>query len=236
MSRFTAADVSVVICVFDNAPTIGEAIESVLAQTEPVGEIVVVDDGSTDGSGDVARTFGDRVRVVPQENRGISAARNRGVAETTRPIIAAVDADDRWAPNKLELQLPLLIDGVDAVSCDVAQVPNALWQDVAQGLRAPPVVLRGNTWESIVIKREAFQRIGEFDPGYRLAEQVDWWTRAAEAGLRVESVPEPLVFRRIHRDNHGLRNIADRDEYARAIHAALRRRRAGAATPTTADD
>jgi glycosyltransferase involved in cell wall biosynthesis len=225
-SQFRSTDVSVVINVFNNAVTIGEAIESVLSQTCPPGEVVVIDDGSTDGSGDVARSFGRRVRVLPQPNLGISAARNRGVAEARGMLIASVDADDRWVLTKLERQLPLLVDGVEAVSCHVAQVLNQDWRDVVYEGRAPENVKRGPVWQSLVIRHTAFDRIGGFDPAYRIAEQVDWWTRAADAGLRLVTVPEPLVYRRLHAENHGIRQWAHRSEYARAVHAALRRRRA----------
>jgi glycosyltransferase involved in cell wall biosynthesis len=235
VGEFTSSDVCVIIAVFNNARTVGEAIESVLSQTRPPGEVVVVDDGSTDGSGDVALSFAPAVRVVRQDNQGVAGARNRGVAETTRPLLAAVDADDRWASRKLELQLPLLIDGVDAVSCGVAQVQDSEWREVVVAGRKPSTVLHGNIWESVVIRRLSFQRVGEFDTSYVLAEQVDWWTRAAEAGLTISAVAEPLVFRRLHQDNHGVRRRDERQEYARAIHEALKRRRAAAAEPSTTE-
>ncbi len=220
-----SGQVSVLITVFNNADLIGEAIESVVGQSMPPGEVLVVDDGSTDGSAGVARSFGDRVRVVRQENLGVSRARNRAVAESRLPLIASVDADDRWAANKLELQLPLLVGDVEAVGCLVAQVPEAEWQQVAIDGGNPTQVLRGPVWESVLIRRASFLRVGEFDPTYRLAEQLDWWSRAADAGLRTATVERPLVFRRLHADNHGIRNRQLRDEYVRAAHAALVRRR-----------
>ncbi len=231
---FDGSDVSVVVGVYNNAATIAEAIESILAQTVPPGEVLVVDDGSTDGSGDVARAFGERVRVVRQANEGVSGARNRGVAETSRPLIAALDADDRWAPRKLELQLPALVPWVEAVSCHVAQVPQSEWSSVLAGDRPPTSVLHGPVWETLLIRREAFARIGPFDTSYKVAEQIDWWSRAADAGLRLVAVDEPLVFRRLHADNHGLRNMDKRSEYARAVHAALVRRRAAASAASPA--
>ena len=233
---FRSADISVIITVFDNAPTIGEAIESVLRQTRPPGEVLVIDDGSTDGSGEVARSFGDRVRVVRQENRGISASRNRGVVETRGPLLASIDADDRWAPGKLERQLPLLVDGVEAVSCHIAQVQDADWRRVVHEGVAPAMVMRGSLWETLLIRRDAFLRVGGFDETYRIAEQVDWLTRAADVGLRLVTVEEPLVYRRLHAQNHGIRQRAHRAEYVRAVHAALQRRRTAAGPAEAAAD
>ena len=228
MSDFQSSDVSVVITVFNNATTIGEAIESVLRQTRPPGEVLVIDDGSTDGSGEVARSFGDRVRVQRQENRGISLSRNRGVAETHGTLIASVDADDSWAPMKLERQLPLLDAGVEGVTCHLAQVHDRDWQDIVHRGKPPALVMRGPLWETLVVRREAFDRVGGFDPRYRIAEQVDWWMRAADCGLSLVDVDEPLVYRRLHDHNHGLRQRAHRAEYARAVLIGLQRRRAAA--------
>ena len=233
-SQLTSRDVSVVLTVFNNAATIGEAIDSLLGQTHPPGEVLVVDDGSTDGSGDVARSFGSPVRVVRQENRGISASRNRGVAETSGALIASVDADDRWALNKLERQLPLLAPDIEAVGCLVAQVRDADWQAIVYDGSTPTTVLRGPLWQTLLIRREAFERVGEFDTRYRIAEQVDWWTRAQDVGLRLVTVDEPLVYRRLHAENHGIRQQAHRAEYAHAVHAALKRRRR-AATDSVAE-
>lgn len=225
--KVSARDVSVIVTVFNNVRTIGEALDSVLSQTQPPGEIVVIDDGSTDGSGDVARSFAGSVRVLGQENRGISASRNRGVEQATGSLIASVDADDRWALHKLERQLELLSDGVEAVGCLVAQVPDSDWQEVVHEGHRPGQILRGPLWQTLLLRREAFERIGGFDTRYRLAEQVDWWTRAQDASLRLVTVEEPLIFRRLHADNHGVRQRSLRGEYAQAVAEALRRRRAG---------
>src|SRR6185503_2024667 len=102
---FDGRDVSAVIPAYQAAAFLADAVESVLAQTEPVGEIVVVDDGSTDGTAAVAASFGDRVRYVRQENQGVAAARNRGVAEARGRLVAFLDADDTWEPEKTARQL-----------------------------------------------------------------------------------------------------------------------------------
>ncbi len=100
--------VSVVIPVFNAAPFIGEAIESILGGTYQDLEIVVADDGSTDGSGDVARRYGDRVRVITQYNQGPSAARNAGIAASRGELVAFCDSDDVQAPFRLAAHVHLL--------------------------------------------------------------------------------------------------------------------------------
>ncbi|QDT35765.1 glycosyltransferase family 2 protein [Stratiformator vulcanicus] len=101
----SAVRVSVIIPCFNAGPYLRPAIESVLTQTRPAHEVIVIDDGSTDGSGDVAASFGSPVKVYRQENSGESVARNRGMAEATGDWIALLDADDIWKPEKLEEQV-----------------------------------------------------------------------------------------------------------------------------------
>jgi glycosyltransferase involved in cell wall biosynthesis len=100
--------VAVILAAYNAAPYVGEAIRSVLEQTVGDLELVVVDDGSTDDTAAVAQTFLDdpRVTLLRQENLGQAAAKNRGIRESTAPIIGFCDADDYWDPRKLELQLP----------------------------------------------------------------------------------------------------------------------------------
>ena len=97
--------VSVVVPCHNAAPFIADTIQSILGQTRAVDEIVVVDDGSSDGSAAIAESFGEPVRVIRQPNRGECAARNRGVQEARGDIIAFLDADDLWHPEKIERQL-----------------------------------------------------------------------------------------------------------------------------------
>ncbi len=96
--------ISVVIPAYNAGRYIGRAIDSVLAQTRPAEEIIVVDDGSTDNTAEIAGAYGDRIRFIRQENAGASVARNTGIAAATGNWIAFLDADDEWLPEKLRLQ------------------------------------------------------------------------------------------------------------------------------------
>jgi glycosyltransferase involved in cell wall biosynthesis len=100
--------VSVVVPTFNRAELIQETIESVLRQTTPAHEIIVVDDGSTDSTCAVVRAYGDRVVLLSDDHRSAAAARNRGLARATGDWIAFLDSDDIWTPTKLEKQLEYL--------------------------------------------------------------------------------------------------------------------------------
>lgn len=117
MSRSNARDarVSVIIPSYNCAPYLAEAIESALGQTLPPDEVIVVDDGSTDGSLEIAQGYGPPVHVTRQENAGVSAARNRAIEQATGDWLAFLDADDIWAPAKLDRQLAAVEDHTDVV-------------------------------------------------------------------------------------------------------------------------
>src|SRR6185295_9229239 len=116
--------VSVVMTLFNSEPFIGAAIGSVLGQTYSDYEIVVVDDGSTDGSAAIVKSFGERVRYVHQPNRGCAHATNHGVALSSGEYVAFLENDDVWLPQKLERQVAVLdlTPDVGAVNCDLQYV------------------------------------------------------------------------------------------------------------------
>src|SRR5947209_13220762 len=97
--------VSVIIPTYNHGRFIADAIESVLAQTYPVSEIIVVDDGSTDETQEVVEKFGEKVRYIEQANAGVSAARNTGIENSDGDLVAFLDADDTWLPEKIEKQV-----------------------------------------------------------------------------------------------------------------------------------
>lgn len=223
--------VSVMIGVYDAAPYLGEAIESVLAQDYEPLELIVVDDGSTDGSGDVARGFPD-VRVIRQENAGNGAARNRAVEEASGTLYAFLDADDRFTPAKLGLQKAALDDdpGLDMVFGHVREFLSPELDEETRAMLRPPAP-EPMPWTApnlMLIRREAFHRVGPFTTTVRVGVTVDWFARAAEAGLRYAILPEVVLERRLHTANNGLRERASRSQYIEVIRQAMERRRAAA--------
>jgi glycosyltransferase involved in cell wall biosynthesis len=220
---------SVMIGVYDAAPYIGEAIESVLAQDYSPLEIIVVDDGSTDGSGDVAGGF-DGVRVVRQENAGNGAARNTAVREATGELYAFLDADDRFVPGKLSLQKAAL-DADPKLDMVFGHVREFLSPELDEATRQSlrPPASEPMPWTApnlMLIRRDSFHRVGPFATDVRVGVTVDWFARAAEAGLRHVILPEVVLERRLHTQNNGLRERDSRTQYLEVIRRAMERRRA----------
>jgi glycosyltransferase involved in cell wall biosynthesis len=224
--------ISVMIGVYNAAPYLGEAIESVLAQDYRPLELIVVDDGSTDGSGDVARRYPE-ARVVRQENAGNGAARNRAVEEASGDLFAFLDADDRFAPGKLRVQAAALDadPGLDMVFGHVREFHSPeLDEETRRTLRPPaPEPMPWTAPNLMLIRRDSFERVGPFTTAVRVGVTVDWFARASEAGLRHQILPQVVLERRIHTQNNGLRERAARSQYLDVIRAAMERRRAAAA-------
>ena len=223
--------VSVMIGAYNAAPYLGEAIESVFAQDyEPI-ELVVVDDGSTDGTADVARSF-DQVKVICQQNGGNGAARNRAVENASGELYAFLDADDRFTLGKLSLQKAALDadPGLDMVFGHVREfLSPELDEETRAGLRPPaPEPMPWTAPNLMLIRRESFRRVGPFTTAVRVGVTVDWFARAAEAGLRYTILPDVVLERRLHTQNNGLRERASRSQYLEVIRQAMERRRAAA--------
>lgn len=230
--------VSVMIGAYNAAPYLGEAIESVFAQDyEPI-ELIVVDDGSTDGTADVARRFAG-VKLIQQPNGGNGAARNRAVENATGELYAFLDADDRFTPGKLTLQKASLDADprLDMVFGHVREFLSPELDDETRASLRPPAA-EPMPWTApnlMLIRRESFERVGPFTTAVRVGVTVDWFARAAEAGLRYAMLPEVVLERRLHTENNGLRESASRSQYLEVIRQAMQRRRAAAEAPQAED-
>ena len=221
--------ISVMIGVYNGAPYLAEAIESVRAQTYGPYELIVVDDGSDDGSGEVAQSF-DEVRYIRQQRGGNGAARNRAVENATGDFFAFLDADDRFVEDKLERQMTALQDdpALDMVFGHVREfVSPELSQEERSGIRPPaPVPLPWTAPNLMLIRRGSFERVGPFSTSLRVGVTVDWFARASETGLRSLVLPEVVLERRLHTQNNGLRERDARSQYLHVLKAAMDRRRA----------
>lgn len=203
--------VSVLIPCFNAEKYVGEAIESALAQTHPNVEVVVVDDGSTDGSPDVIRSFAGRIEFEIGPNRGACAARNRALALSRGEYVQFLDADDLLLPTKVERQLPSLVRG----DCDLVFCKGNLFRD---GLPPTPkkrpieplagtdpfvyCLRQGLATEGPLHRRSALERVGGFREHVRRAQELDLHIRLAAAGARLGFVDEFLYS---HRDHDGPR-------------------------------
>lgn len=197
--------VSVVIPVYNLRTFLPEAIESALAQTVPV-EIVVVDDGSTDSSGDVAAGYGARVRLIRQENRGLSAARNAGIAHASGDLLQFLDADDRILPEKAAAAIDVFDTdtsaGVVYSGCRFVDEANRVLPQHGwsrdEGAVLPRLVL-GNLVNPVaaIVRRSLVDAAGSFDETLTSLEDWDLWLRITRDGALWRCVDRPLAEYRV---------------------------------------
>jgi glycosyltransferase involved in cell wall biosynthesis len=224
--------VSALIPAFNAERYLREAIESALSQTAAAFEVIVLDNGSSDGTAEAARAFGKSVRYsrLP-ENEGICAARNRCVELARGEYLAFLDADDRWEPDKLERQLAAMRSPArpDLVFGYVRQfVSPELPPAAKERISCPPDPQPGYLVSAMLASRETFERVGRFDTDlqFGFGDFIDWMARARDLGLRELMLDATVLWRRLHDTNHGQRHRDRRGEYAYALKASLDRRRA----------
>lgn len=224
----TAPSVSVLIAVYNGERFLREAVESVLAQRHPALEVIVVDDGSTDGSAAVVTDLAG-VQVIRQENAGQPAALNAALAVARGEFLAFNDADDLWTSGRLAAQLAALqADAtLDAVFGHTEQFlePDAP-PSVAASLTEERRIRPSRLHTAMLIRRASFDRVGPFDEGLRVGGVVEWADRARRAGLHECMLPGIVLRRRLHGANIGLQQRdAARADYLALARAALARRR-----------
>jgi glycosyltransferase involved in cell wall biosynthesis len=225
------ATVSAIVPVFNGERYLAQALRSVRDQTYRPLEIIVVDDGSTDRSADVAQEFGE-VRYAFQPHTGLGAALNRGVSMARGAFLAFIDADDLWPPHKLAVQLACFARDS---SLDIVFGYIQPFYDAPARAAAPsPGPMSGYSKGTMLVTASAFHRVGAFNPSWRVGDFVDWYVRARECGLTAVMLPEVLLMRRIHADNMGRRERARRTDYLRILKQALDRRTGRAGAPPAA--
>ena len=196
--------VSVVIPTYNRADFVCEAIASVLRQDYPDMELIVVDDGSCDGTAAVVSGFGPAVRYLWQENRGVSAARNRGVAASTGGLIAFLDSDDLWLPSKVSAQVAYFEAHADTQACHTDEI----WIRCGVRVNERHVHRKHGGWQflaslrrclispsAVMMRRTLWDRLGGFDETLPACEDYDLWLRLT-AVVPVGFLPERLVVKR----------------------------------------
>lgn len=219
--------VSVIIPVYNGARHLRAALESVFAQTYRPIEVIVVDDGSVDDSGDIAQSFPE-VRYSKQANQGVAAARNNGIAAARGEFYAFLDQDDLWKPEKLKLQIDYLQSHPE-IGYTLTQQQFFL----EPGAALPPwfrkdllaVVHTGWVLGTLVVRRTVFEKIGNFATGYSAANDSDWFFRAKAAEIQMAVVPELLLLKRIHEANDSARAKEILSELLKVVKTSLDRQR-----------
>jgi len=199
------ADVSVIIPTFNRSKWVSEAVDSVLHQTLKPREIIVVDDGSTDDTADVLDGYGDAIRVLRlKENRGVSAARNRGIEAACCRYVAFLDSDDLWLPRKLEDQInhvrkhpEIRIHQTDEIWIrnGVRVNPGRRHRKPEGWIFEPSLHLCLISPSAVLIERRLFDEVGLFDERYPACEDYDLWLRIT-CRYPVGLLPKALIVKR----------------------------------------
>lgn len=225
--------ISVVIPTYNRADLILEAVESVLAQTYPVLETIVVDDGSTDDTRQRLATWvkQGKLRYIHQAKVGVSAARNRGVQEAKGELIAFLDSDDLFVPDKLEQQMAVFARDPDLgfVHCGFSKFDehgqDLGYRDTSryQGWIYPWMLLEWSTLMAMpcmLVRKDVFNEVGGFDEGMTWAEDLDLWRRIGQR-YRVGVVPRSLVKVRVHSTSTTFSKAASVDGFHRYLEKAF---------------
>lgn len=211
---------SVVVPAFNAADTIEETIHSALSQTIQPRQIIIVDDGSTDGTADRARRLAKIVGVIRQENAGVGRATTVGLAAVETPLVATLDADDLWLPHKIAAQIDHLRRHAECHGIF------SFWRTFREGQKGGDV---GPGWSrtTMLIRTKSALQIGPvIDPEGGRGDMIDWIARARDAGLRLDMIEDVLALRRIRPGSlsYGRDPVRDRG-YAMVAWLALQRRK-----------
>jgi glycosyltransferase involved in cell wall biosynthesis len=207
MTSSSSPRVSVIIPVYNGAAFIGEALESVFAQTYTDYEVIVTDDGSTDNTLEVLASFADRITVLKLNHTGVCAARNAAIAASRGELIALIDSDDLWEPHKLELQVTYL-DAHPDTALVYSYSTNFTGQDEGNVALIKKVDFEGFIFKelftknsfansTIVLRRSVFDEMGGYDESLMAMEDYELNLRIARK-YRIGRIPESLLRRRIH--------------------------------------
>ncbi len=196
--------VSCIIPVYNGERFLAEAIDSILSQTYKVTEIVVIDDGSTDGTPDVVRGYGNRLRYARQTNAGKSAARNHGIRLATGEFIAFLDADDLWHSEKLARQIDRFIARPELGYCLTHRQNFWVSERAGEAARLQDHRLteaHPGTASTFIARTECFNLVGPLNDRLKNRDIQEWMLRADRLGVVREVMPDVLVSRRIHDSN-----------------------------------
>jgi len=203
MTRIEKPLISVIIPTFNRGWALKEAVDSVLDQDYRNKELIIVDDGSTDNTGDILCPYENRITTIRQENAGVSAARNRGIRAARGSYLAFLDSDDRWLPGKLTAQMAFFNSHPDASICQTEEI----W--IRNGVRVNPKKRHkkpsGMIFEkslalclvspsAVMMKKKLFEMVGTFDESLPACEDYDLWLRISHQ-YPIYLISDPLIIK-----------------------------------------
>ena len=219
--------VAIIVPVYNSAAFLDAALRSVLVQEGcRITSVIVVDDGSTDASADIAAAWPAPVRVIRQAHAGAASARNRGLAAAAEDLIGWLDADDLLPSGSVAARVAALRADPDLdaafgmVTQFVSGDPNA-----ADRFVVPDGPVSGYLQGAMLFRRRVFEQVGGFDPSLRLGDFIDWYSRAKAGGMTSCLVDAVVLERRIHGGNLTLRDKAASQDYLTVVRRHLARRR-----------
>ena len=202
-TRSKKPKVSVIIPTYNRGWVLREAIDSVLAQDYTDYELIVVDDGSTDNTREILDSYGRDIIVLQQPNKGVSAARNRGIAESRAQLVALLDSDDIWLPQKLTRQVAFFKSNPDALICQTEETwvrngvrvnPKKRHHKFSGMIFEPSLALCLVSPSAVMIRKTLFDTVGLFDESLPACEDYDLWLRVS-CRYPVFLIDEPLIIK-----------------------------------------
>ncbi|MGH3082641.1 MAG: glycosyltransferase family 2 protein [Gaiellaceae bacterium] len=214
---------TVIVAAFNGETYLRETLDSLFAQDFGAYEVVFVDDGSEDGTAEIARSF--PLRYIHQPNQGLPAARNAGLAVAQGDFIAFLDDDDLLPPNKLRVQARHLLENPDT-GCVLGRCEWLFEGIEPPNLKRDPIYgeLGGIQFVTAMIRRNVLEGLGGFDPTYRYAEDRDLFVRLREHGVKIEVLPHVVLHKRLHGSNMTL-NPPESHPLLRSLKGKLDRER-----------
>jgi len=196
--------VSVILPTFNRAWTLKDAIDSVVSQDYPNIELIIIDDGSNDSTLAFLNAYKDRITLITQRNKGVSASRNAGIKKSQGEFVALLDSDDAWEKEKISSQIKFFNQNPEALICQTEEI----W--IRNGKRVNPKAKHkkpsGNIFEAslhlclvspsaVMMKKELFEKIGYFDESLPVCEDYDLWLRIS-ASIPVYLIDKPYTIKR----------------------------------------
>lgn len=219
--------ISVIVATYQRANYLRTTLESIFDQTYGDLEVIVIDDGSTDNTQAVVESFAE-CRYFYQENRGVSHAKNLGVQYADGEYVSFLDSDDYWHPEKLGRQIDFFADNPETellFSHAVQFITEEISEEDKSKLYCPSTPVPAQVSSTLLTLKETFNKVGGFNQDLAVSVEVDWYLRAKSLGLKIEILPDVLLYRRVHPNNSGYLNKDKKKQHVGVIKAHLDRMR-----------